>query len=104
MTLEPPTLTTTRRLKSVAPLQAGKLAALVYGALGLLFLPFFLVISLVGSQMPGPQKVGFMAMGVGFAVLMPVLYAVMGFVLGCLGAFIYNLAAKWVGGLEFEVE
>jgi hypothetical protein len=35
---------------------------------------------------------------------MPVIYAVMGFVFGVLGAWVYNLIAKWIGGIEVEVE
>lgn len=77
---------------------------LCYGIMGLLFLPVFLLFSLVGSQMPTHQRVGMMAFGVGFAIFMPVLYAVMGFVFGALGAVIYNVIAKWVGGIEVEVE
>ena len=58
----------------------------------------------VGSQMPAQQRVGVMAFGAGFAIFVPVIYAVMGFVSGALGAVIYNLVAKWVGGIEVEVE
>lgn len=32
------------------------------------------------------------------------LYGVMGFVFGAIGALIYNLVAKWVGGFELELE
>jgi hypothetical protein len=93
-----------RRIKRIAPLQLGKMMGLVYGLLGLLFLPVFFLFSVIGSQLPGPQRVGMMAMGVGFALFMPVLYAVMGFVFGIIGAAIYNLIAKWVGGIEVEVD
>jgi hypothetical protein len=29
---------------------------------------------------------------------------IMGFVVGVIGAFIYTIIAKWVGGVEVEVE
>jgi hypothetical protein len=32
------------------------------------------------------------------------LYAIMGFLIGAIGAFVYNLVAKWIGGIEVEVE
>jgi hypothetical protein len=35
---------------------------------------------------------------------MPVFYGAMGFVFGAIGALLYNLLAKWVGGFEFELE
>lgn len=100
----PPTLTTKRRIKRIAPLQLGKMLAILYGIMGLLFLPFFLIMSAVSTQLPPEQRVGMMAFGVGFAVAAPLMYAAMGFVFGVVGAWIYNLVAKWVGGIEVEVE
>jgi len=35
---------------------------------------------------------------------MPFIYAIMGFVGGIVSAFVYNLIARWVGGVEVEVE
>lgn len=89
-----------RRLKRIAPLQAGKLCACMYGAMSLLFVPFILFASLVGGQ-----RFNGLGMGMGMmAIFLPVLYAILGFVIGALGAVIYNLIAGWLGGLEFEVE
>ena len=100
----PPSLVTKRRIKRIAPLQLGKMLAVLYGIMGLLFIPFFLIMSAVATQMPPEQRVGMMAFGAGFALCMPVIYAALGFVFGALGALIYNLVAKWIGGIEVEVE
>jgi len=35
---------------------------------------------------------------------MPVLYGVMGFIVGAVGALIYNLIAGWIGGIELRLE
>ncbi|HWZ95327.1 MAG TPA: DUF3566 domain-containing protein [Opitutaceae bacterium] len=99
--METPPLSATRRIKRIAPLQAGKMLALLYGILGFIFIPFFLIMSFAA---PAQQRVGMMAFGAGFALFMPVIYAVMGFVFGAISAFIYNIVAKWVGGIEVEVE
>ena len=40
----------------------------------------------------------------GFGILMPVIYGVFGFVGGIIMAVIYNLIARWIGGIEVEVE
>nr|MBA3273122.1 DUF3566 domain-containing protein [Chthoniobacterales bacterium] len=32
------------------------------------------------------------------------IYGIMGFVLGALSAALYNVIAKWIGGIEVEVE
>jgi H+/Cl- antiporter ClcA len=35
---------------------------------------------------------------------MPVFYGVIGFIAGLIGALLYNLFARWVGGFELELE
>ena len=102
--MTPPILGHIRRIKRIAPLQLGKMSAVVYGAMGLLALPFFLLISLFAPAMPTGQRVGVLAFGTGFAIMMPFMYAAMGFLFGVIGAFIYNLVAQWIGGVEVEVE
>ena len=101
---EPPPLTSTRRIKRFAPLQLGKILAAMYGLMGLLVTPFFLIASLIPSQLSGSQHTGMMALGAGFALLFPIFYAAMGFVLGALSAWVYNLVVRWTGGIEVEVE
>ena len=102
---------TTRRIKRVAPLQAGKMLAALYGCMGLIFLPFFLVAGMLGAfaQHSGQANeaapaavIGAMFFGIG--IFMPIIYAVMGFIFGLIGAAIYNLIAGWIGGIEVEVE
>lgn len=100
----PPPITIKRRIKRIAPLQLGKMLAVLYGIMGLLFLPLFLIMSGVAAQVPAEQRVGIMAFGMGFALFMPIMYAAMGFVFGALGALLYNVVAKWIGGIEVEVD
>jgi hypothetical protein len=91
-------------IKSVGVLSVAKILGLIYGCMGLIFAPFFLLIGLVGS-MAGQKSSPFAGIfGVGFAVLMPVLYGAMGFVSGAIGALLYNLFARWAGGFELEME
>jgi hypothetical protein len=104
MDTPPPLPRTTRTIKRIAPLRAGIMLAIVYGILGLVVIPFFLLMTAFASQMPQNQRVGVLALGTGFAIFVPIFYAVIGFIGGVLGAFVYNLAAKWVGGFEVDVE
>ena len=91
-------------IKSVGVLSVAKIMGLVYGCMGLIFAPFFLLIGLVGS-MAGQAKSPFAGMfGIVFAIFMPVLYGAIGFVAGLLGALLYNLFARLVGGFELELE
>jgi Transmembrane domain of unknown function (DUF3566) len=100
----PPTLSTTKRVKRIAPLQLGKIMGLCYGIMGLCFCPIFLVISFFAPHASNQQGASVFAFGTAFALLMPVFYGVMGFVLGIISAFVYNIIAKWIGGIEVEVE
>ena len=100
----------TRRLKRIAPLQAGKILAVLYGCMGLIFLPFIALAGVAGALAQHAQSTAAVpaALTAGLlfvvAIFMPIAYAVMGFVIGIVGAAIYNLIARWIGGFEIEVE
>jgi uncharacterized oligopeptide transporter (OPT) family protein len=89
-----------KQLTHIAPLRAGIVLGVLYGILSLILVPFFLLAVIFGGKSGTPAPAIF---GVGFAIFLPVLYAVMGFIGGIIAAAIYNLVAKWTGGLEFEV-
>jgi hypothetical protein len=99
-----------KRIKAIGPLQLGKVLAICYGLMALLIVPIFLVFGAIASLASraqggmGPPPIAFLGMGIGFAVLAPILYALMGFLTGVIGAFVYNLVVSWVGGIEIEVE
>jgi len=91
-------------VKSVGVLSVAKIMGLLYGCLGLIFVPFFLLIGLVGS-LAGQDKTPFAGIvGVVLAILMPFMYGVLGFIAGAIGSLLYNLLAKLVGGFEVELE
>lgn len=102
--LNPPPLSTKRILKRIAPLKLGKILACMYGVMGLLVLPLFLLGAMATSQLPAEQRGIFAFFGIGFAIAAPIFYGAMGFVVGVLSAALYNLFAKWLGGIEVEVE
>jgi hypothetical protein len=95
------------RVKSFDVMSVAKISGLCYGALGVCFIPLFLLIGVLGSvagrQTGGPGQAFGAFFGVGMAIFMPIAYACMGFVMGALGAFIYNLISGWVGGIEVEL-
>lgn len=81
--------------------------AAFYGLFALIFMPFiiFTIIgSLAGGNQNGPSAVVAIGSGLAMAVLFPVFYAIMGFFFGAIGAWIYNLLARWIGGIQVEVE
>lgn len=82
----PPPIVSKRRITRLAPLQLEKMLAVLHGIMGLPFVPFFLVMSAFATPMPAEQRVGILAFGMGFTLMVPVMYAVVGFVFGALGA------------------
>ena len=109
-------MATLTRIRRVSPIQAGKMAAAIYAGLSLVFVPVVAVIMGFGAlasfaaaassqnhvgALPAALGVGMFIAGI---VILPVFYGVIGFVVGALGALIYNLVAKWVGGIEIELE
>jgi len=93
-------------IKSVGVLSVAKVMGAIDAVLGHLFLPFFLLISLVASMAPHPNRPSPFApfVGIAFAIFAPVFYGAMGFIFGAIGAFLYNLLAKWMGGIEMRLE
>jgi hypothetical protein len=83
----------TKQLLSVAPRQTAKVIALLWLAFTI---PFVLLIALTFAFSNAPHKPP-----VGFIVLMPVFYALFGYLFTLIGAWAYNLIAKRVGGIEF---
>jgi len=76
--------------------QTAKVVGVLYALLGLVAVPIFLAASAFS-----PREVGF---GTGFALGLPIIYGVMGFVFTAIACVIYNFVAGFVGGIEVELE
>jgi len=95
-----------KRLTNVSPLKLGITLAVIYGIMSLVFLvPFFLIFSVIGAvgARTGAHALPVIFSGV-FVIFLPVIYAALGFIGGVIAAFIYNIVAKWTGGVEFTTE
>jgi hypothetical protein len=90
-------------LLSVDVMSCAKIMGALYGCLGLIILPFFLlggIGSLIFGQGFGASSIAMLFL----AILAPVIYGAMGFVMGALTAWIYNLVARRIGGLCLELK
>ena len=76
--------------------QTAKVLGLLYGLMGLIFLPFILIAAMVS-----PNENGF---GVGVALALPILYGVFGFVFTAIGCALYTWVAGKVGGIEVSLD
>jgi hypothetical protein len=88
-----------RQIVRIAPWQAGKVSAVVYFAMGVLIAIPLTLMSIFVPPPPGQPK-----LGIGFAVALPFLYALAGLVFVPFGCWLYNIAARLVGGLSITVE
>jgi hypothetical protein len=95
-------------VRRIGVVSVAKLSAALYGAIGLIVGFFISLISLFGmaAALGGDHATGAMGalFGVGSIILLPLFYGVFGFVVGAISALIYNIVARFVGGIEIEVE
>ena len=81
-----------KQILSFSPLQTAKVFAVLYFVMSIPLIGF-MAISFALSPAPAPRT--------GFLVLLPFFYLIFGFIFTAIGALIYNLVAKWVGGIEY---
>lgn len=95
-------------IKSVGVSSVARLAAAIYGIFGLIAGVLFSLAAVAGfglsqevsTSVPwiGPM------FGLGAILAMPLLYCVLGYLGGAIGAWVFNNAARAMGGLELVVE
>jgi hypothetical protein len=91
-----------RQVRRFDPQSVMKILAIIYGLLGGVEGVVISLAALLGlAARSGSNR--FALFGVFAIVLVPILFAVIGAISGGLGAVIYNVAAKWVGGIHVEV-
>jgi hypothetical protein len=96
-------------VKSVGIFSLAKITGIIYAFIGFIAGLFFSLLALLGAILganlaDSPEPFVGMIFGVGSVILFPVLYGVLGFIAGIITAGIYNLTARWTGGLEIELE
>lgn len=96
------------RITYVGPLSIAKVAFVLYGVLGFVFGAFFAVAAVFGASMgaaTGDESAWLGAIfGVGAIVAFPLFYGGMGALTTLLMAWLYNLVAGVVGGVEIRTE
>lgn len=92
-----------QQIKRIGVMQQGKLMGALYFLLGII-----LAVCVWGfsSMMPSAAtgKSFGMGMGIGFVIVAPFVYGVIGFIGGIIVAWLYNICAGMVGGMEIELE
>lgn len=96
-----------KKISHLGVLSVAKFQGMMMALMGLLFSVLFLGLSsLIGGVISsfGGGNVAFPVTSAWvMIIIVPILYGIMGFVMGAIGAFIYNIVAKIVGGIEVEI-
>ena len=98
-----------RRVRKIGVFSVAKIQGAIMFCIALVIIvPIVLLGTMFGALSSMGEHNPFGAMGaiggVALAVLLPVLYGCAGFVAGAISAFVYNLVAGWVGGIEVELD
>ena len=96
------------RVKRVGVMSYAKISAIIMAIIGLVLGIFYAILYAVlgpsAMQTAGAEVDPLMTIGPLVIIVMPIIYAIMGFIMGVIGAWLYNLIAKWVGGVQVEFE
>ncbi|MGH8162941.1 MAG: hypothetical protein ACREP1_01250 [Rhodanobacteraceae bacterium] len=94
------------RLRSLNIIQWGLVSGLIYAIFGLIAGIFWIPLAGMMALMPtarGPMMPG-AGIGIFAIVLFPILYFIGGFIFGIIFAALYNLVARWTGGVEMTLD
>ena len=93
-------------IKRIVPLSLAKIAGTLYAIMGLIFGCIVSLIAVAGGFSSDESAfAGFGAMvGAGAIIILPIFYGALGFVVTLIGAWIYNVLAGVVGGIELDVQ
>lgn len=93
------------QIKSFGILQTAKFMAVMYFIMSCIFVIPMALFALTVGFSTGEQDgiVGSLLGGVGM-LLIPIFYAIFGFIFVAIGCWVYNLVAGFVGGIEVDLE
>ncbi len=94
------------KLKRVGVFSWGLVSCIWYVGLGLIVGSFITLLTLMGTAFSAGEETGLIGMffGVGAIFFAPLFLSFFGFMGGIVTALIYNLFAKWTGGIEMEFD
>ncbi|MGO9095286.1 MAG: hypothetical protein ACLQGV_08685 [Bryobacteraceae bacterium] len=85
-----------QEIKSFGVFQNAKFAAVMYLVISaVIVVPLTFIMMAVGGNRANPFGMLFL--------LLPILYAIIGFIFTAIGCWVYNLIASMVGGIEVEI-
>ena len=92
-------------IKRVGPLSCAKVAAALYAVIGLVAGIAVALAAMAGAFAANQEAAGALGLvfGVGAVIVLPVMYACMGFVMTLILTALYNRIASALGGVEVDI-
>lgn len=101
-------------VRRIGAFSCAKVLGALYALLGLIFGVFYALISLLVAVIGFSTETGSgegiaagtfgLIFGVGSIIFFPIIYGILGFVGGLISAFLYNVIARFVGGIELDLD
>ena len=92
------------RIRRFGVMKTATVVAIMYMVIVAVFVVPFLLLALVAAPTQGSSAMG----GIGGILVIGIIaifgYGLLGWVFTAIAAAVYNLAARWVGGIEVEIE
>jgi Na+(H+)/acetate symporter ActP len=92
------------KLKRLGILSYAKLMALGMATFGFFYGLSLSLIYRFGNPPVTPEDAILRSLGFGLIIVAPVVYAIIGILIGIVTAWLYNIFAGWIGGIEMEFE
>jgi hypothetical protein len=91
-------------IRSLDVASCAKLMGAIYGCLALIVLPPLVLVSGFSFLLHGPNAQPYWGLWLVLPVILaPILYGLIGFLIGALTAWVYNFAARKIGGIQLEL-
>ena len=91
-------------IRRIGPMSIARLSGLLYAVMGLIFGGIISLVALAGGFGSDDHAAAFGGfIGVAAVLVLPICYGLLGFVATLIAAWLYNVAAGVVGGIEVDI-
>lgn len=91
-------------IKKIGALSLGKIAAALYFIFGIIMAILVVVLKKIAVNLPNIESLtAFSQLTPGQILIIPIWQLVIGFIAGVVIALLYNLLAKYIGGIKIEI-
>jgi len=92
------------KIKKIGVKSLAKILGVTYAVMGFIGGLFFTIMFVFNGTDGFDVKSMAFILGIGAPIFLPIFYGILGFLAGLVTAWLYNLMARWVGGVELEIE